>query len=117
MITVALHQLNFHAYHGIHEQEKIVGNTYVIDAAVTFHEGSPVVTEITETINYAELYKIIRSRMEKPTPLLETIVMEIAGKIYDQYPQVKSITLSLKKMHPPIEAIEGSAGVSYHKEY
>ncbi len=117
MIKVQLHQIKFHSFHGIHEEEKILGNDYVIDVSVEFHENTPVITSIHETINYAEIYRIIKMRMEIPTPLLETVLMEIGSEIHEQFPQLRSINISIKKVHPPIEGIEGSAVVGYHKEF
>ena len=117
MIKVQLHQLKFNSFHGIHEEEKILGNDYVIDASVEFHEGTSVITSIHETINYAEIYRIIKTRMDIPTPLLETVLMEIGNEIHCRFPKLKSINISVKKMHPPIEGIEGSAVVGYNKEF
>ncbi|MEP6582810.1 MAG: dihydroneopterin aldolase [Ginsengibacter sp.] len=117
MIKVQLHQLKFHSFHGIHEEEKIIGNNYTIDASVEFQEHTPVITSIHETINYAVIYSIIKSRMEIPTPLLETILMEVSNEIQQRFPQLRSINISIQKMHPPIEGIQGSAIVSYQKEF
>ena len=117
MIKVQLHQLKFNSFHGIHEEEKILGNDYVIDASVEFHESAHVITSIHETISYADIYGIIKKRMDIPTPLLETILMEIGNEIHGRYPQLRSVNISIQKMHPPIEGIIGSAIVSYHKEF
>ncbi len=117
MIKVQLHQLKFHAFHGIHEEEKILGNEYLVDASAEFHEAEPVITSIHHTLNYAEIYSIIKLRMEEPTPLLETLLMQIGNDMYKKFPEIRSIQISIQKMHPPIEGMEGSAIVSYHKEY
>lgn len=117
MIKIQLHQLKFHAFHGIHEEEKILGNDYEVDVSVAFHEPELVITSIHHTINYAEIYNIIRSRMSEPTPLLETVLMEMGNEIHGKFPETRSINISIQKMHPPIQGIEGSAVVSYHKEY
>jgi dihydroneopterin aldolase len=55
--------------------------------------------------------------MSIPTPLLETIVMETGNEIHKVFPDLKSIFLSIKKMRPPIEGMQGSAEVSWHKEF
>ena len=117
MITVHLHNLHFNAFHGIHEEEKILGNEYLIDASVEFHEEKHVITSIHDTINYEDIYNIIKERMSVPTPLLETIVMEIGNEIHTEFPLVRSINISLKKMYPPIEGIEGAAGVSWQRQF
>ena len=117
MITVHLHNLHFNSFHGIHEEEKILGNEYLIDASVEFHEEKHVITSIHDTINYEDIYNIIKERMSVPTPLLETIVMEIGNEIHTEFPLVRSINISLKKMFPPIEGIEGAAGVSWQRQF
>ena len=117
MITVQLHQLLFTAYHGVHEEEKVLGNEYIVDCAVEFYEKTPVIYEINETVNYAAIYDIIKNRMAIPTRLLETVVMEIGNEIILHYPDLKSIDITVKKSHPLIEGLRGSVGVSWHKKF
>ena len=117
MITVHLHNLHFNSFHGIHEEEKILGNEYIIDASVEFHEEIVVITSIHDTVNYVDIYNIIKERMSVPSPLLETIVMEIGNEIHNEFPQVRSINITLKKMYPPIEGIQGAAGVNWQRQF
>jgi len=90
---------------------------YILDASVDFHEGLNVIKSINDTINYADIYNIIRERMNVPTPLLETVVMEIGDEIHNEFPQLKAIKISLKKMNPPIEGMQGSAGVNWQRQF
>jgi 7,8-dihydroneopterin aldolase/epimerase/oxygenase len=117
MITVHLYNLLFNSFHGIHEEEKILGNEYIINASVEFHEEKNVITSIQDTINYEDIYNIIKERMSEPSPLLETVVMEIGNEIHNEFPQIRSINISLQKMHPPIEGIRGSAGVNWQRQF
>ncbi|HEY5407647.1 MAG TPA: dihydroneopterin aldolase [Ginsengibacter sp.] len=117
MITVQLHDLHFNSFHGIHEEERILGNEYIIDASVEFLEELHVITSINSTVNYTDIYNIIRERMSVPTPLLETVIMEIGNEIHNEFPQVRSINISIKKMHPPIEGIQGIAGVNWQRQF
>ncbi len=117
MIQVHLHDLHFHAFHGIHPEEKILGNEYIINISAGFHEVSEVIHSIADTINYADIYNIILERMNVPTPLLETVIMEIGNEIHREFPELRSINISIKKLHPPIEGIIGSAGVTWQKDF
>jgi dihydroneopterin aldolase len=117
MITVHLHNLLFYSFHGIHEEEKKLGNEYEVDAFVEFHENAEVIEHIDDTVNYASMYEIIKKRMSIPTPLLETIVMEIGNQIHAEYHLLKAIQISIKKLHPPIEGIQGAAGVTWEKQF
>lgn len=117
MITVQLQNLLFNGFHGIHEEEKILGNQYIIDVSVEFHERDEVIVHINETVNYAVIYNIIKKRISIPTPLLETIVMEVGNEIHKEFPYLKSISICMQKMHPPIEGMQGAARVCWKKEF
>ncbi|MEO8819816.1 MAG: dihydroneopterin aldolase [Ginsengibacter sp.] len=117
MIKVQLHNLSFNAFHGIHPEEKILGNEYVVDATLEFNERDQVIVHIEETVNYAQIYDIIKRKMNIPTPLLETVVMETGNEIRKKFPEMKSISISIKKMNPPIEGMQGFAQVSWQRQF
>lgn len=116
MVTIHLHNI-FYCYHGIHEEEKILGNEYELSADIQFHEEQDVIHSIQQTINYSDIYQMIHQRMSIPSPLLETIVMDMGASIKKKYQQVKSISINIKKVHPPVTGIQGSVGISWQKEY
>ena len=117
MITVQLQNIRFNAFHGIYEEEKILGNEYVVNAKMEFQENTDVIVHVNDTVNYATIYELIRKRISIPTPLLETVAMETGNEIHQEFPQIKYISLSITKMHPPIEGMQGSAVVSWEKEF
>ncbi|MEO6818414.1 MAG: dihydroneopterin aldolase [Ginsengibacter sp.] len=117
MITVHLDNLHFNSFHGIHDEERILGNEYIVDCLVDFHENTEVIVHINDTINYVIVYDIIKKRMSVPTHLLETVAMEIGYEIHKSFPDIRSISVSITKLHPPIENIEGSVGVKWHREF
>ena len=117
MITIHLHNVKFYSYHGIHEEEKNLGNEFELSADIQFHEEVDVINSIKQTINYVDIYKIIKQHMNEPSHLLETVVMGIGNSIKTKYDNIRSISLRLKKMHPPITGFQGAVGVSWYKEF
>jgi dihydroneopterin aldolase len=117
MVKVQLQNLLFKAFHGIHEEEKLLGNDYSVDASIEFHEREEVIEHIDETIDYAKVYAIIKQRMDVPTPLLETVVMNIGNDIHQKFSDLRSITVSLKKLKPPIEGMQGFAEVTWQRQF
>jgi dihydroneopterin aldolase len=116
MFTIHLHNLRFFSYHGIHEEEKILGNEYEVNASVTFKEREAV-TELHQTIDYVKIYDIIKRRMEIPIPLLETMAQDLAQQVYDADNRITSIDIHVKKVYPPITNFQGAVGVSYKKDF
>ncbi len=117
MIFIHLNHLEFFGYHGILPEEKILGGNFVVDAEIGFNEQEDVIHSIKHTIDYGDIFTIIQKRMSNPTPLLEEIVMDIGVIIKQQFDQVASVSISLKKLHPPITGLQGSVGVTWKKDY
>ena len=117
LITVELKQLRFFAHHGLYPEEKKTGNEFEVNLSVFYLPNQGTITDISETINYALLYELVKNEMSRPTGLLETITMNIAAKIRTGFPQAKRISISISKIHPPIPNFTGSVRVSFDKEY
>lgn len=116
MLTIHLHRLQFHAYHGLYDLEKFSGNNFEIDVDVEV-EINEVITRLHQTLNYATVYEVIKKRMLHPTPLLETVAQEMTTLIHDMDERIRSIRITIKKLSPPIEHFEGVVGVSLKTEF
>jgi dihydroneopterin aldolase len=117
LITIELKQIRFQAFHGFYEEERKTGNEFELDIAVTYQPTSGTITGIADTVNYVDLYSLLKTEMQKPRHLMETLVMEVAELIHLSFSQVKKIDISITKLHVPIAQFTGTAGVRYKKEY
>lgn len=116
MITIHLHNLIFYAYHGVYEEERTMGNEFELSADIRFKEEAEVIHSIQQTINYVDVYDIIKQRMDIPSALLETVVMDIGVSIQKKYHALHSISIHLKKNNPHIAGFQGAVGVSWQKQ-
>lgn len=117
MITVELKQVRFFAYHGLYKEERKTGNEFDLNLAVSYEAGKELIPDITSTINYAELFELVKSQFDTPVDLLETLVINIAAEIKSVFPQTKKISISIAKLHPPIKGFTGNVCVSYEQDY
>jgi dihydroneopterin aldolase len=117
MTIVELKDVQIHAYHGLYPGELKIGNSFEINLSVAFQEGEVGFDNLTDTVNYVELYEIIRQRMQQPTHLLEKLCNEMIQDICQKFPFIKQVTISLYKLHPPIENFEGRVGVILQKNF
>jgi dihydroneopterin aldolase len=115
MISIELKDIRVQAHHGMYKGESKTGNTYHIDLSVKFEEGNINFDTLQDTINYVELYDIIRQRMQSPTALLEKLCNDIIHQIKLQYPFIAEVMISVYKIQAPIENFEGRVGVTLHK--
>ncbi len=116
MFTIRLNNLKFFSFHGLYEEERILGNEYEVNVSISYDTAEKI-TAMEQTINYASVYEIIKQRMAIPTSLLETLAQDLAQQIHNLDLRITSITVSIEKKNPPIPNIQGSVGVTYNKEY
>lgn len=110
-MTVHLQKLEFFAYHGVHEEEAVLGGTFIVDIDIVLPKEHRIDT-LLDTVNYAEVYQLVKTRMAQRSELLETIVNDVLNGIASKYPFVESVFMKLEKKHPPIHQFIGSVAVS-----
>jgi dihydroneopterin aldolase len=112
MFTVHLHNLKFYSFHGVHEEEQVLGGEYEVNADINIDAKTKIIS-IHQTVNYVAVYHIIKKQMDEPTLLLETLAQNIADEIKMLDTQIKSIVISIKKINPPIKSFTGNVSVTY----
>ena len=113
VITVELTGLRFFAYHGVHKEEALLGNEFELEAFIEQSAPEEPITAIGDTINYVAVYDVLKEEMGVRQALLETCVMRMADCLFGQFPRIEKVTITLRKLAPPIEGFIGKVGVSY----
>lgn len=108
-MILVLNNLKIYAYHGVIPQEQIVGDWYKVNLRlIVTNEKSTVTDNIGDTINYAEVYEVVREEMAIPSKLIEHVCGRIARRLLDTYrDDVEKVSVSIYKQTPPITGIEG----------
>jgi 7,8-dihydroneopterin aldolase/epimerase/oxygenase len=113
MLTIQLKDLVFRSRHGVYPEEKLLGGDFCVNLTVDFDPGTVLVESLDQTLNYERLFEMVKRRMDIPTPLLETICMELAAEILSEFSMVSRVNIVLEKKNPPIPSLLGSVVVSY----
>lgn len=109
---INIRNARFFAYHGVMPQERVVGNEFLLD--LTLEVDIVTATEsdkLEDTVNYAEVYVVIKKEMDEPSQLLEHVAGRIIKALRKEFPEVKQIDISLTKCHPPIKGEMEGIGV------
>lgn len=117
MISIELKDILLDAHHGIDEGEEQTGNPYIVNLEVKYDDKNASFDSIENTIDYVELYGIVKTRMQVRTGLLEKICESIIRHIRHQYSFVTEINLSIHKLQAPIQNFQGKVGVSMNKKF
>ena len=114
-MRIELNELVFLGYHGLYAEEKKLGNTYIVDITIDFIPKQSVINQLDQTIDYVQVYALVKKWMEIPTPLLETLVGNMAEDILSEQPLAEKVMVKITKGHLPISQFEGTASVSIEK--
>lgn len=117
LISVELSGMRFFSRHGLFAEEKQIGNEFVVELVLSWEAPTAPIVHLEDTINYVPVYDLVKKYMDQPTPLLETVIMQIADALKVTYPQLKKITISLQKLYPPIVSFQGSVGVKLERSF
>lgn len=110
---VILNGLEFHAYHGMYPHERSSGNKFEVDVEVeTQFSASAFHDDLSGTVDYENLYTLVKDEMEKPSKLLETVGHAIAVKALEKFPNALSVVVNISKFNPPIGGVCKKATVS-----
>lgn len=109
---VFLQNVRFYAFHGVMPLERKVGGEFLVDLRVGFpFERALESDNVADTLNYAELYSLVKAEMAIPSKLLEHVAGRISHKIQECFPNVSSIYLKITKRNPPMGSDCDGAGI------
>ena len=112
---VALEGLEFHAFHGVYPHERESGNFFEVDVSVeTDFTVAAENDDLSGTVNYEILFRIVKEEMDQPSRLLETVAEKIVLHILATLPAVSQVDLKISKLNPPIggKCLRSSVSVS-----
>lgn len=112
-LSVELKGLEFFAFHGVFDQEREVGNRFVVDLTVNLAVTDGMRSDSLDgTVSYCDLFNIVKEEMVKPSKLLEHVALRIASRIKSSFQPVRSGHVRIAKCRPPIAGFNGEAAVA-----
>ncbi len=105
MGKILIEGMEFYAFHGHFDEEKIVGNEFVVDIEITTNLKPAGKSDcLDDALNYADIYTIIQDEMKIKSSLLEHLANRIIDAIYIEYAdQIELIQLKVSKLNPPLQ--------------
>ena len=102
---IYLDDMRFYAYHGVMEQERRVGGEYSVSLAIEADLAEAVRTDdVADTVNYAELYALVKREMAVPSKLLEHVAGRIGRSAMETFERITTLTVRVTKLNPPMGA-------------
>lgn len=103
MNRIELKDMEFFSRHGCFEEERIIGNRFVVNLSVEGDFSAAAASDdIDDAVNYQSLYDIVREEMDIPSHLLENVAQRIVRHIRESFPALSKIKLTIDKINPPL---------------
>lgn len=101
---IELDGMEFHAFHGCLERERREGNTFMVDfrGELDLRKSSES-DDLEDTVNYGDIYDIVKAEMETASNLLEHVAGRILRSVSSKFPEFISFTVRVSKKNPPVE--------------
>jgi len=113
---IYLNDLLFNGFHGVYPAEKKIGNTFKVDVRIQMTPASKIIHKLEDTIDYVQVYALIQKIMAVPTPLLETIVANIADQILAANPIAELVYVKITKQQLSVPYFEGTIAVDIERK-
>lgn len=111
---VALRDVRFFSPIGYYEEERLLGNEFFVDVFVYFPFRNPDAEDLSNTVNYEELFQLLQEVMGKERKLLESAAEEVLLGIRERYVFVEEARVSIRKTTPPFGHDQVETVVSLH---
>lgn len=115
MSKIIIEGLKIYAFHGVLPEENILGTYYLLNLELHADLWKAANSDnLADTINYAEVNRLVHEEMQFPSQLLEHVAGRIIARIHEGFPEVNFIKLKITKTNPPM--IGEMKGVSVELE-
>lgn len=114
---ISIENMEFFAYHGCFSEEQIIGTRFIVDLYLEVDTSEAEQTDqLAKTINYQDVFLLVKSQMEIKSKLLEHVGRRILNKLQEQYPDVEYAEVKVSKMNPPLGGKIGNVSLTLSTE-
>ncbi|TJX15704.1 dihydroneopterin aldolase [Tissierella creatinini] len=104
MDSIIMNNMVFYAYHGVMQEEKVLGQKFHVDAKLYLNLNSAGRTDnLNYTVSYAEVYELIKKIVtEEKFDLLEALSHRLCERILTIFAMVEEVEITVRKPGAPV---------------
>ncbi|PID28384.1 MAG: dihydroneopterin aldolase [Candidatus Cloacimonadota bacterium] len=103
-MKIYLNDMVFYGYHGVHPEEQVLGQRFIVNITVeTDPETDDTIESLEQTVDYTLIYAEVKHLMENQVfQLLESCANSILDRLLENFPEIVSAAVNIKKPSVPI---------------
>ena len=116
MGLIRIEKMEFYSFHGCYEEERIVGNRFIVDLELETDCSEAARTDrIADALNYQTAYELVKEEMKIRSYLLEHIASRILDRLFEQFPMLERARIKVSKLNPPMGGKIGAVSVEIER--
>jgi len=114
---IVLTGLTFYGYHGVHPEERALGQRFVVDLALDLDlRPAGESDDLAQTASYSEIYRLVREVVEGPPKNLLEAVAERVAQAALEASGARAVRVRIAKPWAPIKgSAAGTAAVEIYR--
>ena len=109
---ISINNIRIYAYHGCLKEEGLIGANYIVDVKIyTDHSRASKNDDLNQTVDYCEVYEIVKQEMKIRSNLIEHAADRIASSLKQKILRIEKVKVRLTKIAPPVNGDVGSVSV------
>jgi dihydroneopterin aldolase len=101
--TIEVNGIKVYAFHGCLEEEGKIGGNYLVDVMLNTNFSIAAKNDdLTQTIDYVDINKIVCEEMAIRSKLIEHVGQRIINRIKQEIKKIDFIKIKVTKICPPI---------------
>jgi len=111
MDRIILHGTQFYGYHGVHDEERRLGQRFLVDVELSLDVSAAAShDDVSSAVDYSQVHAVVVEIGTQQTfRLLETLATRIASALLDRFP-IRGVVVRATKPAPALAGV--LAGVS-----
>ena len=103
MGIIQVNNIRLFSNHGCLEEEAKIGSEYRVDVEIKANlKKSAQTDELTDTVDYVHLNRIVKEEMAIRSKLLEQVAQRILNRFFKELKMLKKAKVAVSKINPPI---------------
>jgi dihydroneopterin aldolase len=103
MALIEIEGMEFYAFHGHFDVEKVVGNRFLVTLKIEADLSRAGHTDkLEDTLDYQKAFLAVKQEMTVSSDLLEHVCQRIINRIKTEFPEVQKVSVKVSKMNPPM---------------
>ncbi|MXV37178.1 dihydroneopterin aldolase [Flavobacteriaceae bacterium Ap0902] len=115
---IIIENIQIHTNHGCMDEEGLIGSEYTVDIEVHADMLKSAQSDnLSDTVDYVHLNKIVHQEMRKRSKLLETVALRILNRVGAEIPMIKFAEVKVSKLNPPMGGNVEKVSVIFNQTY